>query len=254
MTEFVVTIIIAVLVLVGAVYQAWTKMKSDEEKEISDDQRRLAENELRELQKEQLLKQSHLLVKADSIILSNTKVIATQDDTLKNIVGHGYPAITAGFNGKLVLTLSNTSEYPLRNLNLTIVNWSYGLKSKMKGDTINKSDISPLTKKFQLIPVLRPQEENVIPVTYNFDGIDKLAALEIGVSAEHSSFKIFMICKHEVDEKGVGFVRYFQKAYEYDRKNHNYTLYKTNITDGNANEYMKLFFYEAPYYMAIDVN
>lgn len=136
MTEFVVTIIIAVLVLVGAVYQAWTKMKSDEEKEISDDQRRLAENELRELQKEQLLKQSHLLVKADSIILSNTKVIATQDDTLKNIVGHGYPAITAGFNGKLVLTLSNTSEYPLRNLNLTIVNWSYGLKSKMKGDWI----------------------------------------------------------------------------------------------------------------------
>lgn len=78
--------------------------------------------ELGKAQRELNLKQISLLSKSDSIINSNRKVIAAQSETIKQIVGNGFPEVFFNHRGpyEFGIYMQTKGPYPLYDVNVLI--------------------------------------------------------------------------------------------------------------------------------------
>lgn len=249
MMEFIITCIIAVIVLGGAVFQGWKKMKSEQEANVSDSLRRKAENELRDLQKQQLVKQSHLLEKADLIIRDNQNVIKRQEETLKNINGFGFPIVTVGRNNDrdIKIMISNSGGYPIRNLIIDAVDWTNGLKEIMVNNTIRRSQVLLNTKFSDKYLIMAGLERRILPISFN-----NITALELKLDAEHASFVSYVLL--EYDKQSDKVICHY-KTFEVNRKDGTYTLIDTTERKKNSriDQLMNKYFYLKRYYILEDV-
>lgn len=161
------------------------------------------------------------LSKSDEIINNNQEVIAIQNETIKSVTGFGYPLATpANINeneGKLYVF--NPGIYNLKNLTVTIYDFSTGLKSNI----INNSILWDLLNNYALDNITA----NTLPPSGVTQGsrsfiLDRLYAFEVRMSTDHGEFKQFIIYKYDKNLEYV--THYFFKLFEVDRVSRKFKL------------------------------
>ena len=228
--------VLASFVLAGlTIYQAYDKVQSDNdairEKHIANEERVRADKARQETKVSQDKAEEYLnnlklanekiqvlnkeaLIKADEIINKNEKVIKAQTETIRSVTGYGVPIAVAGRSnnkdgGFFVL---NRGNYNLKNLTVTIYDFTDGLKTHLKDNVMSSKKLEEHLFSTASIVTLAPSVSFIVPGFFDFND---LKAFEIRITTDHGEFREFFIC--EFDNVNGVIKQYYYKLYEIDR-------------------------------------
>jgi len=144
---------------------------------------------IQEYQKIQL-DNKETLEKAKVIIAKNETVIKAQHETIKFLGGYGYPLYTTYVSpsNNVWIRIKNSDRYPLRNVYVSVFDWTNNVISKMKGTQLFKSDVP----NFMIFKQEFTSISGYTWLSYEFPP-SKEVALEIRTITDTDIFKTFMI-------------------------------------------------------------
>jgi hypothetical protein len=187
------------------------------------------------------------LKKAKEIIAKNETVIKTQLETIKFLGGYGYPRYSTNISptNNIWISVENSEKYPLRNVYISVFDWTNNVIAKMKGTQLFKSDVPNF--------IIFKQEFTSLStytwLSYEFPR-GKEVALEIRTMTDTDIFKTFMI--YSVDDKQK-LVSCSVRTYEIDRQTSERKKLLHNLQTGTSlDEKFDHYFFQDNYTLFLD--
>jgi len=261
--------VVAAIALGGlTIYQAYDKVQSDndaiQEKKTAEQERNRADKARQETKTAQDKSEKYLndlkdannkienlnqqsLNKADEIIKKNEEVIRAQAEAIRSITGFGLPvAAAARYNDKDgAFLIINKGEYNLKNLSVTIYDFTDGLKTHLKNNVMPVKLMDSHILATSSIVTLAPYQVLSIPQIFDFA---QFKAFEIRMYTDHGEFREFFISQY--DEKSGLISHYYYKLYEIDRLTTKWKLMEQKPEDNSRDGVFEKYFIMENYMMS----
>lgn len=262
--------VLAAIVLGGlTIYQAYDKVQSDKdalrERETAETERNRADQARQETKHAQDKSEKYLndlkkanekiqiineqsLRKADQIIKKNEEVIKTQTETIRSVTGFGLPIAAAGRSGDKNgnFYVINKGDYNLKNLTVTIYDFSNGLKAHLKNNTLSNKTFEENRLGNASTVTLAPYQTMIVPGIFDFS---QFKAFEIRMYTDHGEFREFFIGQFN---KSSGLIEhYYYKLYEIDRLTSEWRIMEQKPENNNKDDLFEKYFIMHSYMLII---
>lgn len=262
--------VLAAIVLGGlTIYQAYDKVQSDkdaiQERKTAEQERSRADQARQEIKIAQDKSEKYLselkeanskienlnqqsLIKSDEIIQKNEEVIKVQTETIRSITGFGLPIAIAGRSKEKDghFYIFNKGDYNLKNLSVTIYDFTDGLKTHLKNNVISASLMDNHILATSYMVTLAPYQNLSIPQIFDFS---QFKACEIRMYTDHGEFREFFVC--QFDEASGLISHYYYKLYEINRLNSKWKLMEQKPNDNSRDSIFEKYFIMENYMMSV---
>jgi len=207
------------------------------------------QNDLKKANEKIQILNEQSLIKSDQIIKKNEEVIKAQTETIRSITGFGQPQALAGKTGDKDgnFFVMNMGDYNLKNLTVSIYDWTDGLKAHLKDNTFSNKILQKNLFETASITTLGPYQNLILSRKFDHS---QFKAFEIRMVTDHSEFREFYISQHNNKDNKLR-TRISWKLYEIDRLSSKWTLLQ-EIKNNNEDALFEKYFIMHSYMIRMD--